>query len=177
MKGLKLGALLLGLTIIVIAATIGMMWWSYNNSYVDTTTLFYAQDKKDEAVFDNTWKVINQEAQVASKYSEEWRKNYKEIIGGRNYGGEVMKWITEHNPEFSPAMYIKLQNVIEAQRATFLLNQTMLIDYHREIERLVKRFPSSLFVGDREIPTLNIVTSGQTDEIFKTHKEDSVKVF
>lgn len=177
MKGLKLGALLTGLTIILIGATIGFMWWSYNNKYIDTIALFEAQEKKDEAVYDNLWKVISQEAQVANKYSEEFRKNYKEIIASRNYGGEMMKWITEHNPEFSPAMYIKLQNVIEAQRATFLANQTALIDIHREIKTLVKRFPSSVFIGNREIPELNIVTSEQTEKVFQTHKEDSVKLF
>lgn len=177
MKGLKLTALLFVLTTIALGVVGVTMYFSYNNRYVEYKNLYEAQLSKDKVVYDEVWKVIKQEAQVSEKYSEDFRKNYQAIMASRNYGGELMKWITEANPNFSPDLYSKLMNTIEAQRATFTSNQTRLISIHKELKDLTQKFPGDLFLAGRGVPELQIVTSTQTEAVFATNKDDSVKVF
>lgn len=177
MKGITLFALL-GVITVIAGLVIGVtMYFSYSNKYVSLKNQYEAQLDKDRITYDEVWKVIKQQAGVSEKYSEDFRKNYQAIMSSRNYGGEMMKWITEQNPTFTPDLYQKLMTTIEVQRANFTANQTKLIAIHKEIKDLVMQFPSSLFVGGREIPQLTLVTSTQTEEVFKTQKDDSVKVF
>jgi len=177
MKGLKLFALLGAITFVSFLVVGVSMYFTYSNKYITLKNMYDAQVDKDRITYDELWKVIKQQAGVSEKYSEDFRNNYQAIMTSRNYGGEMMKWITEANPTFTPELYIKLSNTIEIQRATFTNNQTKLISIHKEIKDLVYKFPSSLFLFTKEVPDLKLVTSTQTEQVFKTQKEDSVKVF
>ncbi|NJO62635.1 MAG: hypothetical protein HC836_31720 [Richelia sp. RM2_1_2] len=103
------------------------MYISYDNRYVELKNGYEAQVAQDQIVYDEMWKIIQQQAGVTENYSESFRKNYKEIMQSRNYGGELMKWITESNPNFSTAMYEKLMVSIETYRTKFTTVQTKLI--------------------------------------------------
>lgn len=177
MKGTSLFGLLAVISIVSLLVVGVTMYFSYSNKYVTLKNMYDAQLDKDRITYDEVWKVIKQQAGVSEKYSEDFRKNYQAIMASRNYGGEMMKWITEQNPNFTPDLYSKLMTTIEVQRANFTANQTKLIAIHKEIKDLVMKFPSSLFVGGREVPELTLVTSTQTEEVFKTQKDDSVKLF
>lgn len=168
-----LAALFVGTLLIVGVA----LYFSYNNDFTRLENQFKAQEEVDKAFFDEMWKTIKQQAGVSEKYSEDFRKNYKDIMASRNYGGELMKWITESNPNFTPDLYSKLMNTIEVKRAEFTNNQKKLISIHKELADLKLIFPGSLFLSGRTIPDLNIVTSSQTEAVFKTHKDDDIELF
>lgn len=177
MKGTSLFALLALITVVAIGFIGVTMYFSYNNKYVSLRNMYDAQLEKDKITYDEVWKVIKQQAGVSEKYSEDFRKNYQAIMSSRNYGGEMMKWITESNPNFTPDLYSKLMTTIEVQRANFTANQTKLIAIHKELKDITMKFPSSIFLSGREVPEITLVTSTQTEQVFSTQKDDSVKVF
>lgn len=174
---MKIFGILAALFVGVLLITGVVMYFSYNNEFTRKENQFKAQENVDKAFFDEMWKVIKQQAGVSEKYSEDFRRNYKEIMTSRNYGGEMMKWITEANPNFTPDLYSKLMNTIEIKRAEFTNNQKKLISIHKELSDLKMLFPGSLFLGSRNVPDLNVVTSSQTEAVFQTHKDDDIELF
>ncbi len=176
---MKIVGLIFGILIVFLAIVGVTMYITYSNKYVALNSAYEAQVSNDKIVYDEVWKVIKQQAGVSEKYSDDFRKNYTSIMQSRNYGGEMMKWITESNPNFTPDLYAKLMNSIEVQRSKFTENQRKLISIHQELRNLLLMFPSSLFLSGKTLPDISasLVTSTQTEEVFNTGKDDSVKVF
>jgi len=156
-----------------------LMYTSYSNSDVRLRNQVVAQQKKNEAVFDNTWKIIKQQAGVATQHKDAFKEIYGDIMHGRydDGGGKMMKWVQEHNPEFDSSLYKKLMTSIEAQRTIFTREQTKLIDLKREHDNLLQMIPSNLFVGSRDPVAIVIVTSSKTEKTFDSGHEDDVDLF
>ena len=95
----------------------------------------------------------------------------------------VFKWVTETNPNanFSEVtrLYENLSNSIEGQREGFFEEEKILADIKREHDRVLKRFPSSVFLSilGRESLVYSPISSDRTDEVFKMGQDNSVKVF
>jgi len=98
---------------------------------------------------------------------------------GREYGkgGQLMKFITEANPNFDIRLFEKVSNSIEGQRTAFMRDQQKLIDLKREHDNVLTTMPGSFFVGSRPPVEIKIVTSTKTEKTFETRKEDDVDVF
>lgn len=157
-----------------------VMYFTYDNKYVTLNNLYEAQVAQDKLVHDEMWKILQQQAGVTENYSESFNKNYTNIMNSRNYGGEMMKWITESNPTFDTKLYDKLMTSIEVYRTKFTMVQSKLISIHNEMKNLLTLFPSRFFVatiGGHVLPELNIVTSSRTDNVFVTGKDDDTKLF
>lgn len=157
-----------------------MQYVGLSNQEVQLASQFKAQQEKNKAEFDNTWKIIQQVAEVSDEYKESFAKIYPAIMAGRYgnaRGGSLMSWVTESNPTFDTSLYSKLINAIEEQRTLFTAEQAKLIDIKREHDVLVQTFPGSFFLTGRQLPDMIIVTSAKTDDAFKTGKDDDVKLF
>lgn len=175
---MKFTSVFVGLLIVVILVVIVVsMGVSYSNAEIRLRNQISAQQNNMKVVFDNTWKVIKQEAKVTDKYKDAFAEIYPKLMDER-YGnegqGQLFSFIHESNPNFDASLYKKLMKTIEVQRTKFTYEQTKLIDFGREHENLLKTFPSSVFVGNREPIKLNIVTSTKTEEIFKDGIDDDV---
>lgn len=159
-----------------------IMYIGYSNSEIGLRQQIVAQQSKNEAVFDNTWKIINQRAGVATEYKEAFRENYADIMDSRyGEGGagqdSMFLWIQEHNPEFSVELYRDLGNAIEEQRTAFTREQSKLIDLKREHDTLRTTFPASLFLKSRSEIEITVVTSSKTKEAFSTGEDNDVDLF
>ncbi len=167
--------------ILLFVGGMGLMEYiSLSNQQIQLVQSIKAQQKANEADFDNTWKTISQVAGVTEEYKNTFAKVYPEIMAGRygnQRGGALMSWVTESNPTFDTSLYSKLINVIEGQRATFTSSQKRLIDLKREHDALVSTFPGSLFLAGRTAPEIVVVTSEKTDKAFKTHQDNDVQLF
>lgn len=175
----KLTTILL-LAFIFLGFSAVVMYFIYDNKYVTLNNLYEAQVAQDKLVHDEMWKILQQQAGVTENYSESFNKNYTNIMNSRNYGGEMMKWITESNPTFDTKLYDKLMNSIETYRTKFTMVQSKLISIHNEMKNMLTLFPSRFFVGTiggHILPELNIVTSSRTDDAFVTGKDDDTKLF
>lgn len=164
----------------VLVLVVGGMFFSISNQEVGLRNQVKAQQENLKVVFDTTWKIIQQQAEVADEYKDAFAKIYPSLMSGRygnKRGGALLSFVKESNPEFNIKLYEKLANSIEAQRITFAGEQKKLIDLKREHDTLRQTFPAKFFVGSRpEIP-IEIVTSDKTDAAFQTGKENDVKLF
>ena len=173
----------LGLLALLILVPVGM-WISYNNQEVQLRNQITAQIKVNNAVYDQVWKVISQQAQVTDSYKESFRDIYVNIMQGRysqgSKDGSLMKWIQESNPQFDSRLYEKLMTSIEAQRISFTNNQKMLIDLKLQHDNLLDVFPGNVFLvwlGGKQKIDIPIVTSTRTEQVFETRKDDDVELF
>jgi uncharacterized protein YneF (UPF0154 family) len=176
---MKNWAMILIVVIAVIAMSIGGMYFSYSNDEVKLRNYAAAQEDVNRAIFDKVWKVISQQAQVADKYKNDFQEVYANMMTGRYSGKDkvLFNWIQEHNPQLDSKIYYTLLDTIAGQRESFAQVQAKLRDIKREHDNLRMTFPGSIFVGSRSELEVTIVTSDKTEDIFKTSKENDVKMF
>lgn len=177
---MKKTGLIIGLVVIVLGSIIGLCGVSISNDEIDTRNLANAEQTTCEAYFDKMWKVLKQQAGVADQYKEAFKEIYPKLMDGRygaEKGGSLMKWVQESNPNFDIRLYDKLMNSIEAQREGFFNEQKKLISIKNKHENLLKKFPSSLFVGGREPLAIKIITSSNTKDVYRTGEENNVDLF
>lgn len=177
----KLG-IVIGIVAVFVVGVLGVSFVQYSNTEIRLRNQIDAQQEANKTVFDQTWKIIQQQAGVASEYKDSFREVYGEIMQERysnKRGGALFSWIHEHNPEFDSSLFAKVMSSIEVQRTQFTAVQKRLIDLKREHDDMLEVFPSSLFlaVAGRQPVNIQIVTSTKTEETFKTGTEDDVDLF
>jgi hypothetical protein len=165
--------------ILLVSLVLNVISWSNNEIALRQQVL--AQQKVNTTVFDKTWKVIAQQAQVTDKYKDSFKEVYQTIMNERyeNSKNVMWQWIQEQNPQFESRLFEKLMVSIESLRNEFQLEQKKLIDLGRQHTVMVSQFPGSLWASllGRNVIELQIVTSAKTEESFKTGQENDVKVF
>jgi hypothetical protein len=159
-----------------------MMYASTTNREVELRNQAGAQNKANEIIYDEVWKVLQQKAGILDKFAMDFREIYGTIMedryqGEKNGPGPTFKWIQEHNPSFTPEMYKDLSVAIEAYRGKFSRVQQKLVDIKREHDDLRMKIPSCWFVGKKPELEIIIVTSTKTDRVFSTGKEDDIELF
>lgn len=171
---------------IVSSALIGLgllitlvMGISYSNQEIGLRADIEAKKEACKADFDAMWKTISQEAQITEDYRESFKKIYPDLISGRydNGGGQFMQWIQESNPEFKTSLYENLMVTIRSMRTDFATRQKELIGMVAEHKKLLKTFPSSIFVGGRKEIDSEIITSSKTKEVYQTGEDNDVELF
>jgi Tfp pilus assembly protein PilO len=165
--------------ILVTGGWFGMSYVSFNNQEIELRNLAKAQQENNKTVYDKVWKVIKQKAGVTDKYANDFKEAYGGLMTARYGDGKnpMWSWVKEHNPNLDVSMYKDLSRSIEALRNEFQQVQKRLIDIKREHDNLRQKIPSSWFVGGREELVLDIVTSKQTKQVFKTGEENDVDLF
>src|SRR5580658_3527958 len=150
MKGFLIGCGLLlgGFAVLVVCAVV--WYFGIVNTEVSLRNQAKAQEKANEAVFDNMWKSIAQIAQVNDEYKEDFRKSWKDILGaqsGEGRVGTVNVVMNRINPKLDSSLSKKVMTVIEGSRKEFLNNQEKLIDIKKEHDNLREQMPSKWVVG------------------------------
>lgn len=166
------------LVIAILGGTILFMYTGYNNTEIELRNQAKAQQQANTVVFDKMKKVVFQQAQVASKYADDFKEVYKSLMTARYEGKDpLMNWISEHNPNLDASLYKTIQTSIAGLRAEFATVQNRLIDIKREHNNLLQRIPSNWFVGGRDTLDIQIVTSTETKKIFESGVEDNTDLF
>lgn len=171
---------MIGIASVLVLVLVGVfMYMGISNNEVRLRNQLTAQQKANEATFDNCWKTVQQLAQVADKHKDAFKEVFVGLMDARHYekGGTLFKFITESNPNYDSSLFQKLANAIEGHRKEFLNEQKKLIDLKREHDNALTTMPSSWFVGGRPPVEIKIVTSSKTEKTFETKKEDEVEVF
>jgi len=178
MKGVLIGCgACLGLLVFTVLGVVVYIV-STSNKEVRLRNEAGAQQKANEAIFDNVWKTIAQQANVKDDYKDDFRKVWQDIVQGQASGskGSLNVFVNRFNPNFDSDIYKKLMNTIEGQRKEFLNNERKLIDIKREHDNLRQTMPSSLICGGRPEIEIKIVTSGRTQDVFESGKEDDINL-
>lgn len=162
---------------LVVAAVLA--YFSYSNREIDLRNRIEAQQQQCEIVFDQVWKVISQQGQIAEEYKDSFREVFVEIMDARYQQGQgrLMAWIQEKNPDFDPRFFDKLMNTVEEQRALFTREQKALIAMAQEHKAMLERFPGSFLLANRKPVEIRLVTSARTDKAFETGQDNDVQLF
>ncbi len=149
------------------------------NSEVAARAEFNAQLKVNESSFDKTWKVIQQEAQVASAERESFRKTYAEIMQSQQGiagNGQLASFFTQANINVSPELFSKLMTSIEAQRESFHRDQMKLAEIKSKHDKILGGFPGNVlfFFVHRDPLEIKMITSDRTNEAFASGTDNNV---
>lgn len=151
-----------------------------HNTEVQLRASIEAQQKVCLSSFDKTWKIIQQQAQVAERYKTTFKEIYPQLMEGRYgnaRGGALMSFIQESNPQFDTRLFDRLAASIEAQRTAFHRDQQLLIDRKREHDVFLQSFPVSLIVGSRSKVEIQLITSARTEEAYQSGQENDLELF
>ncbi len=167
--------IVVGVLVVVLVA----MYFSYNNREIALRKEAEAQEGKIESVHDTMWKTLKQEAGVTDQYRKTFEELYPKLIAGRysNEGGELMKMITESNPDFDTRLYDKLMQSIEAQRAYFASAQQRMLDILRERETLIESYPSRWFVSNKQKIEYEVISSTTSKSTMQSRIDDDIELF
>lgn len=154
-----------------------------NKEYVLRNT-FEQKSQERVAFYDKMWKIISQKSQIALKNDSSFRAIVDLQVTGQKNGENVMwAWVQQSNPTatFSEvtSLYKELGRAVEAQREGFFIEEKYMQDVVLQHSNLIQTFPGSfynLFLGRTKI-VYKPVSSSQTDAVFKTGKDDNVKLF
>ncbi len=168
-------------TIITVAVVIMIVlyYFNCNNREVALHKEAEAQKGKVETVHDTMWKTLKQEAGVTEQYKEAFEKIYPDLIAGRysKDNGNLMKWITESNPQFDSSLYQHLMQSIDLQRASFANAQQRMLDVIRERDTLIESMPSKWFISNKSKIDYKIISSTISKTAVQTGIDDDVKLF
>jgi hypothetical protein len=156
----------------------------FNNRCVAAEKGIQAQYTQNQNNYDNYFKKLKEAVQIPEMYSDDLLELYQKAITAR-YGEEgsdaMFQWLREHNPTLDASVYKKVQDIIEAGRNSFEADQKMLIDKKRAYETSLETFPHSMIAPMLGFPKINlddygIVTSDETEKVFKTGKSDPIQL-
>ncbi len=179
MKGFLIGCGALIALVVLLGLGIGIWCISVSNNEVRLRNAAAAQEKANEAVYDNVWKTIAQQANVKDDYKNDFKEVWAEIVKGQSEGarkGALSVFVNRHNPNFDSGLYKKLMTTIEGSRKEFTNNQKKLIDIKREHDNVRTTFPGNLICGSRPELQIKIVTSGRTNDAFDSGRDDDVNL-
>ncbi|KVP17187.1 hypothetical protein [Burkholderia ubonensis] len=166
----------------VLVAAVVVLGGSYVSAYNTGNQL----EKKLDAEYSNNENLLGQYSQkvleatqVPDMMRDDIMKVTKEAIQGR-YGPDgaraTFQMITEQNPQVSPQVYVKLQQIIEAGRDEFKNGQTRMIDSKRAYETALGSFWQGTWMRIAGYPKVDlskykVITTDSVHETFRTGKE------
>ena len=165
--------------IILSAGTYVGMYVNYSNKEVSLRNAAEAQRGNIENIFDKTWKVIQQKAQVTDEYKNAFKEIYPALMEGRYSKGDgsLMKWVQESNPDFDASLYKDLMNSIEVERTAFSHQQKYMLDIIREHNVLLQSIPSKWFVSNTLPIQYTVISSSKSKAVMVSGEDNDVDLF
>lgn len=161
------------------------------SSYITSANYGNRAEKSLEATYENNQNLLGQytlKVQEIAAVPEMYKNDLKEVVqaavSGR-YGAEGSKatfqWIKEHNPNVDSALYVKIQQVVEAGRNEFQGAQTRLIDEKRVYETNLGYIWTGFWLKLAGYPKVDLskykpVVAGDTAKAFETHIQVPIKM-
>jgi len=164
----------------MVALIFTMMWWSATNKEVQLRTTVQAEQDVCKVHFDNMWKILHDQANVANEYKEAFAEIFPKIMEERYdnaRGGALLSFVKESNPNFDVSLYSTLQKSIAAERTGFTMHQDKLIDANREHRKLLLTKPSSFFFDLSDTIHITLVTSARTNSAYTTGEDNDMDLF
>lgn len=140
--------------------------------------------ENNENIYANGTQKVIEIAQVPSMYAEQVSKVTREAIQGR-YGQDgskaVFQFLQEQNPQLDPAMFAKIQVVIEEFRNKFELAQRDMIDVKRMYNTQLGSLWTGFWLGVAGYPKVDmkkfeIVTTERARQTFDTKRDQGINL-
>lgn len=163
---------------IVVAVPVASYIHAYNTGNQFEQGLKASQESNQVVLSSYSQKVL-EASQVTGIMRDDIVKVTKQAIEGR-YGPDgaraAFQMITEQNPQVSPELYVKLQQIIDAGRTEYENAQKRLIDQKRAYSTALNSFYMGFWMTKAGYPKINLddykaITTTSVDETYKAGKE------
>lgn len=176
---------------LVIAGAIGAVVLTIAGSYISAANYgnrmevqLLAKVEDNENVYANGTQKVLEIAQVPKMYEGALTRVTRAAIEGRyGEGGSkaVFQMIQEQNPSIDPAMFTKIQQVIESFRDEFKNAQTQMLDTRRSYQTALGSVWQGFWLGvagypKTDLSKFKIVTTDKAAETFRTHRDSGIKL-
>ena len=140
--------------------------------------------ENNENIYANGTQKVIEIAQVPSMYAEQVSKVTRDAIQGR-YGQDgskaVFQFLQEQNPQLDPAIFAKIQVVIEEFRNKFELAQRDMIDVKRMYNTQLGSLWTGFWLGVAGYPKVDmkkfeIVTTERARQTFDTKRDQGINL-
>lgn len=170
----------------VIVGTLVMTYFKYANMGVDYEKAISYQYEQNENILATHSQKIMEMAQVPTMYKDDVKEVYTAAIQGR-YGADgsqaMMQWLKEQNPQLDPALYNRLQQVMEAGRNKFENGQAILLDKTRAYDTAISKPWSGFWLSFAGKPSngfnlddYDIISSGHAQDVFESGVDNGVQI-
>lgn len=156
----------------------GLGYVSFSNTCNRYENGLKAVYTNNQNIYSQGFSAVKEMAQVPKAYMADLEKLYAKVVEGREGSGqELFRFIQEANPTVDTAMYVKVQQKIEAFRLDFQAGQKELISHRQEYENyLTGTMAGTVYNGFAGYPHVDldkfkVVTSDVTQEVFGAGKE------
>lgn len=127
---LIVGGVILSL-MLFIGCVMGISYITYSNYGNEQENLINTGYENNKNILSQYSLKVLEASKISDKYSDSVKKLIETALSAR-YGKDgsnaAMQWITEQNPNLDQAVFIKIQNLIEAGRNEYQVSQTSLLD-------------------------------------------------
>lgn len=167
-------------SVVVLVVLVGGTAWNCIGTEVSLRNQFNAQLDVNEASFDKTWKIIQQNSQVTQKERETFAKTYTEIMEAKQGiagNGSLASFLTESKVELSDDAYLRLMSTIESQRESFFRDQKKLAQIKQQHDNSRTTPVMKIFNGGKPELEMIIVSSDKSKEALTTGQENDVDLF
>ncbi|MBI2049047.1 MAG: hypothetical protein HYT29_01235 [Parcubacteria group bacterium] len=181
---MKIGITVLGIVAVLVATAVVSYITNYNYGNTAEKTIVAEYANMENILAQYSLKV-REAAQVPGMKTEDLGKVMREAMTGR-YGKDgstaVFQWIKENYPgQVSDALYVQIQQIIEAGRNKFENAQTKFIDTKRVYETNLGYFWKGFWLRTAGYPKIDLATfvvisSEHAQEAFKTGVDKGVNL-
>lgn len=170
--------------IVIVVLTVITSYVSAANYGNRTEQALLAKVEDNENIYSQGVQKVLEIAQVPKMYGAQLSKITREAISGR-YGEKgsqaVFQAIQEQNPNVDPAMFTRIQQVIESFRDEFKNSQTEMLDMKRSYKTALGSVWQGFWLGVAGYPKTDmskfaIVTTDKAAETFRTHRDTGINL-
>lgn len=163
-------------SLVIIAVWSFVSSYNYGNSAEQQIKALYTNNQNILAQYSQK---VREAAQVPDMYKDAVKEVVTAALSGRYGDGgskAVFQWIQEQNPTIDPAVYIKVQQIVEAGRNEFQTAQTRLIDEKRLYETSLGYLWKGLWLRVAGYPKIRlddykVILNDYTTGVFESGKE------
>lgn len=169
-------AIILFIGLVGFASIIG-----FRNDCVSMQKTIDAQVTDMKAKYNEFFTKVKEVAQVPKEQMSQLKEFYDKLVTGRqSSAGEMMRWISESNPNIDQSTYVEIQRIIAAGRSEIYNIQKVHIDTVRAYNTALVTFPNTLinsifFRFEERKATVPIASN--VDTIFNTGVDQPMSVF
>lgn len=174
-------AAILGTFLVLALLVVAMSYISANNRANSYEQRLKAEVENSENILAQYGQKVLEAAQVTEMQRDDVAKVIRDAMQGRYGDGgskAVFQMISEQNPSINSAVYVKLQQLIEAGRDEFKTSQTRFIDTRRAYETDLGSFWTGMWMRIAGYPKMDLskvkaVSTDRASEAFRTGKESA----
>lgn len=171
------GCLALSVCTFTFLLIVGLTCLSYSNTEIILRNAIAAEQKNLKSRFDEMWKTIVQQHEVAVEERTTFNQVMIEISKSQSGGeGKLVSFLKQAKIDVDSSLHKTVMTSISAQRAEFHRSQQKILQLKMQHDNIISGTISRYILAGRLPIDVQIVTSEKTEESFETGQDNDVRL-